>query len=605
MLNSRFCFTFFASILAVVATAQVQEITTVLKGAPVTSWSVESTDTLVPPFTDDFSYPSDKPSPALWQDAKVWVNDEMALFQNSLGVATFDGLNEYGFAYKENALGSDSLADVLTSAYLDLQGLSNVYLSFQLQEGGRGELPSNNDSIVVEYWSPVTADWTQVWGQKGSGTSGPFSSVILPVQGANYLQKGFRFRFAAYGARAGAYDIWNVDYVQLDKDRNPSDTIITEPAIARAHPLIIGSGAYTSWPWWVSNASSVANRPSTLEFIYRRNGAVPSGGWSLNLGQFRWEENGALVQQTTAVPVITNTQHNQDQTFTVSVPSTAMTSFSGPTTVSTKVWFDGSAAGFRSNDTVRGTLTLNNYLALDDGSAERAYAVQNVIGGRVAQKFKVGGLGGSDTLKGMYFNFVDAGEAYTSTFRMAVWAPADSGDGPGNILYMSDSLYRPFTGYYRGDMMPYELDSSVSLNAYAEIWLGYICTSSNPMYLGLDQQRTLPSGMPRYYGDGFNWYQSLEPGVAMMRPYFRYSPTDMAVEELAQDFKVYPNPSSGSLSIESPSAHYVLRTLTGATVAAGHVEGYNNLELHHLDAGLYILSLRTAQGIAQVKWIKL
>ena len=605
MLNSRFCFTFFASILAVVATAQVQEITTVLKGAPVTSWSVESTDTLVPPFTDDFSYPSDKPSPALWQDAKVWVNDEMALFQNSLGVATFDGLNENGFAYKENALGSDSLADVLTSAYLDLQGLSNVYLSFQLQEGGRGELPSNNDSIVVEYWSPVTADWTQVWGQKGSGSSGPFSSVILPVQGANYLQKGFRFRFAAYGARAGAYDIWNVDYVQLDKDRNPSDTIITEPAIARAHPLIIGSGAYTSWPWWVSNASSVANRPSTLEFIYRRNGAVPSGGWSLNLGQFRWEENGSLIQQTTAVPVITNTQHNQDQTFTVSVPSTAMTSFSGPTTVSTKVWFDGSAAGFRSNDTVRGTLTLDNYLALDDGSAERAYAVQNVIGGRVAQKFKVGGLGGSDTLKGMYFNFVDAGEAYTSTFRMAVWAPADSGDGPGNILYMSDSLYRPFTGYYRGDMMPYELDSSVSLNAYAEIWLGYICTSSNPMYLGLDQQRTLPSGMPRYYGDGFNWYQSLEPGVAMMRPYFRYSPTDMAVEELAQDFKVYPNPSSGSLSIESPSAHYVLRTLTGATVAAGHVEGYNNLELHHLDAGLYILSLRTAQGIAQVKWIKL
>ena len=175
--------------MAVVATAQVQEITTVLRGAPVTSWSVESTDTLVPPFTDDFSYPSDKPSAALWQDAKVWVNDEMALFQNSLGVATFDGLNEYGFAYKENALGSDSLADVLTSAYLDLQGLSNVYLSFQLQEGGRGELPSNNDSIVVEYWSPVTADWTQVWGQKGSGTSGPFSSVILPVQGANYLQK--------------------------------------------------------------------------------------------------------------------------------------------------------------------------------------------------------------------------------------------------------------------------------------------------------------------------------------------------------------------------------------------------------------------------------
>ena len=605
MLNSRLRFTFISCFFFFLASAQVEESTAVLSNAPTFYSGLESTDTLVPPFTDDFSYPSDKPSPELWQDAKVWVNDEMALFQNSLGVATFDGLNEFGFAYKENALGSDSLADVLTSAYLDLQGLSNVYLSFQLQEGGRGELPSNSDSIVVEYWSPITSDWTQVWGQKGSGTSTPFSSVILPVQGANYLQKGFRFRFAAYGARAGAYDIWNVDYVQLDKDRNPSDTIITEPAIARAHPLIIGSGAYTSWPWWVSTASSVANRPTSLEYTYRRNGTVPSGGWSLNLGQFRWEENGTLIQQTTAVPVITNTQHNQDQTFSISVPSAAMTTFNGPTTVETKVWFDGSAAGFRSNDTVRGSITLDNYLALDDGTAERAYAVQNVIGGRVAQKFKVGGLGGSDTLKGVYFNFVDAGEEYTSTFRLAVWAPADSGDAPGNVLYTSDSLYRPFTGYYRGDMIPYELDSAISLNSFAEVWIGYICTSSTPMYLGFDVERNLPSAMPRYYGDGFNWYQSLDPGVAMMRPYFRYSPNDMLLEELDQDFKIYPNPSTGQLTIASSEACYFVHTISGNTVAEGRVEGTTTIELHHLQRGIYIVSIQTPQGMSQVKWIKL
>ena len=605
MLNSRLRFTFISCFFFFLASAQVEESTAVLSNAPILYAGVESADTLVPPFTDDFSYPSDKPSPALWQDAKVWVNDEMALFQNSLGVATFDGLNEFGFAYKENALGSDSLADVLTSAYLDLLGLSNVYLSFQLQEGGRGELPSNSDSIVVEYWSPITSDWTQVWGQKGSGTSTPFSSVILPVQGVNYLQKGFRFRFAAYGARAGAYDIWNVDYVQLDKDRNPSDTIITEPAIARAHPLIIGSAAYTSWPWWVSTASSVANRPTSLEYTYRRNGTVPSGGWSLNLGQFRWEENGTLIQQTTAVPVITNTQHNQDQTFSISVPSAAMTTFNGPTTVETKVWFDGSAAGFRSNDTVRGSITLDNYLALDDGTAERAYAVQNVIGGRVAQKFKVGGLGGSDTLKGVYFNFVDAGEEYTSTFRLAVWAPADSGDAPGNVLYMSDSLYRPFTGYYRGDMIPYELDSAISLNSFTEVWIGYICTSSTPMYLGFDVERNLPSGMPRYYGDGFNWYQSLEPGVAMMRPYFRYSPADMSVEVLDQDFNVYPNPSTGQLTIASCDACYFVHTISGNTVAEGRVEGTTTIELHHLQSGIYIVSIQTPQGMSQMKWIKL
>ena len=144
----------------------------------------------------------------------------MALYQKSIGVATFDGLNEYGFAYKENALGSDSIADVLTSKFLNLFGLTDVYLSFQIQEGGRGELPSNADSIVVEFWSPITSDWMQVWGQKGTGVASAFKSVIIPVLGSNYLNNGFRFRFAAYGARAGAYDIWNLDYVQLKIDHD-------------------------------------------------------------------------------------------------------------------------------------------------------------------------------------------------------------------------------------------------------------------------------------------------------------------------------------------------------------------------------------------------
>jgi len=91
----------------------------------------------------------------------------------------------------------------------------------------------------------------------------------------------------------------------------------------------------------------------------------------------------------------------------------------------------------------------------------------------------------------------------------------------------------------------------------------------------------------------------------MMRPYFRYSPSDMAFEELLQDFNIYPNPSSGSLSIESPSAQYVLTTVAGATVVEGRVEGIEKLQLDYLDTGLYILSLQTAQGVSQVKWLKL
>ena len=584
---------------------QVLESIAVLSSAPRLSLEIESTDTISPPFTDDFSYASDRPSSALWQDEKVWVNDEMALYQKSIGVATFDGLNEYGFAYKENAQGSDTIADVLTSKFLNLLGLTDVYLSFQIQEGGRGELPSNADSIVVEFWSPITSDWMQVWGQKGTGVASAFKSVIIPVLGSDYLNNGFRFRFAAYGARAGAYDIWNLDYVQLDKDRNPSDTIITEPSMARAHPLIMGSGLYTSWPWWVSNSSNLSNRPASLEFTYRRNGNIPPGGWSLNLGQFRWEENGALIQQVTAVPVVTNVQHNQDQTFVINVPSGALNNLTGPTTVNTKVWFDGTAAGTRSNDTVHGALTLDNYIAMDDGTAERAYAVQNVVGGRVAQKFKVVGLGSNDSLKGVRFNFVDAGLDYVSTFRIAIWAPSDSLNEPGSLLYISDTLYKPNKGYDRGDWMPYELDSSISLNAFSDVWIGYVCTSSDPMYLGLDVSRDLPANLPRFYGDGFNWYESLESGVIMMRPYFNYSPADMSLMENSPSYKVFPNPSLGSLRITGPAAEYTITDLAGGVISNGVVEEITSLELHGLKAGMYIIILKTSNETSVFKWMKL
>lgn len=584
---------------------QVLESSAVITSAPRLSLEIESTDTISPPFTDDFSYASDRPSSALWQDEKVWVNDQMALYQKSIGVATFDGLNEYGFAYKENALGSDSIADVLTSKFLNLLGLTDVYLSFQIQEGGRGELPSNADSIVVEFWSPITSDWMQVWGQKGTSAASAFKSVIIPVLGSDYLNNGFRFRFAAYGARAGAYDIWNLDYVQLDKDRNPSDTIITEPSMARAHPLIMGSGLYTSWPWWVSNSSNLSNRPASLEFTYRRNGSIPPGGWSLNLGQFRWEENGALIQQVTTVPVVTNVQHNQDQTFVINVPSGALNNLTGPTTVNTKVWFDGTAAGTRSNDTVRGALTLDNYIAMDDGTAERAYAVQNVVGGRVAQKFKVVGLGLNDTLKGVRFNFVDAGLDYMSTFRIAIWAPSDSLNEPGSLVYISDTLYKPNKGYDRGDWMPYELDSSISLNAFSDVWIGYVCTSSDAMYLGLDVSRDVPGNLPRFYGDGFNWYESFESGVIMMRPYFNYTPTDMSLLEDSPLYEVFPNPSLGSLRITGSAAEYTITDLAGVVISDGVVEDVISLELHGLKAGMYIINLKTINETSVFKWMKL
>ena len=583
---------------------QVQERTLPIAGNRPTSYAAEGTDTLGLPFADDFSSGA-TPNTQRWQDRKVWVNDALPIGANSVGVASLDGTNEYGTPYKIGAYGSDTMVDVLTSSYLDLTGTSNVWLSFQYQEGGRGELPSTDDSLVVQFYSPQTSTWTHAWSTTGTGSAAAFKTAMVPVIGAQFYKRGFAFRIASFGAAAGAYDIWNIDYVQLDADRNASDSIITEPAFSKPHPLIIGNGLYTSWPWWLSMSNNLANRPSTLTFAYRRLGVVPPGGWSLNLGRYQWIENGTLIAQQTAVPVITSTNHNVDLNFDVQVPAGALVLPSGPTEVETKVWFDGSAAGFRSNDTVRGYLELDNYLALDDATAERAYAVQNISGGRLAQKFRVDGLGAADSLMGLNISFVQAGSPYKSTFRLAVWAPADTGDAPGDRIYLSDSLYEPHYGYNRGDFMPYALDSAIDISAYSHVWVGYVCTSGDPLFVGLDVERDLPASLPRYYGDGFNWYPSLESGVLLMRPYFRYQPDDMSIApvfEGLQNINFYPNPAEHWLHITGDEGDEIRWfDAVGRAVRTEQLPASGNLDVAAMPRGLYYMWHLSSTGTRSAK----
>lgn len=592
-----------------IAQAQVFEQTLPLSGAATVQFSAETTDTLNPPFVDDFSYRSDRPSMEFWSDQDVWINDAMPLFQNSIGVATFDGCNAYGKPYQPGNLTTNGIADQLTSNYINLQGATDVWLSFQYQRAGRGETPSSTDSLVVSFYSPVDSSWTQVWGKKGTGNADAFKTAMIPVLGNSFLKKGFRFRLATYGARGGAYDVWNVDYVQLDKDRNSGDSVVTEPAFARPHPLILGNGPYTSWPWWLSMSNAIANRPNDLTFTYRRLGTVPSGGWSLNLGQFRWEENGVLIQQQTAVPVITTTQHDQDLTFDVAVPTGTLGTLSGPTTVTTKVWFDGSAAGTRQNDTVYGTLALDNYLALDDGSAERAYGIENVTGSRVAQKFNTAGLGSNDSLKGVSMNFAWFKDSVYS-FRLAVWAPADSGSGPGALLYLTDSIYQHSTNWNRNDFFHFALDSAVDISAYTSVWIGYVDVSAvTTLYVGLDQERTLPNAMQRYYGDGFNWYPSLESGALLLRPFFRYTPAVMAVAAApVEAFSVYPNPSNHVVNVASKNTgrfEVAVLNLNGQLLLSAIGEGKIELDITSVPKGMYLIRTHQNGALTYTKWMKI
>ena len=266
-------------------------------GTPIRAAKTLSTDTLSLPFSDDFS------SNAAWKwaDQKVQVSSTWAVEARSVGQAVFDGINAYGRAYKTGSLGSDSLTDVLTSPYLDLRTRNNVVLTFLFQTGGLGDPTEPDDSLRVDFWNPTDSSWDVVWSRAGGGDPERWRWAAVPVTAPWAGQNGFRFRLTARGARGGAFDHWLVDHVFLAANRTVADTVLEDPAWTLAHPTLLQD--YTEVPYWIS-FYPVADQEYELE--YRRNGPIPLGGWSLNLGKQVVTRGADTVFQRLVVPVVSN-----------------------------------------------------------------------------------------------------------------------------------------------------------------------------------------------------------------------------------------------------------------------------------------------------------
>ena len=66
------------------------------------------------PFIEDFSYEGPYPDQNIWLDKQAFINNTMCQNPINRGVATLDGLNEFGRPYFKDQIAS-GLADSLTS----------------------------------------------------------------------------------------------------------------------------------------------------------------------------------------------------------------------------------------------------------------------------------------------------------------------------------------------------------------------------------------------------------------------------------------------------------------------------------------------------------
>ena len=190
----------------------------------------------------------------IWMDSEAYHNYRYAVNPWSLGVATFDGLDEVGYPYDFGSAASN-FADHLTSKPIDMSGVSasdSIYFSFLYETEGYGDQPESGDSLILEFYAHDLFQWNQVWSVGGAALDS-FKIGHILLDNADYFKKGFQFRFKNIGGLSGSLDHFHVDYVNLRTLSGFQDTLFKDFAIV--YPVNTLINDFTSVPWdhWKNN----------------------------------------------------------------------------------------------------------------------------------------------------------------------------------------------------------------------------------------------------------------------------------------------------------------------------------------------------------------
>jgi len=567
------------------------------------------TTALALPFFEDFTGYSALPDASKWTDRSVYINNTMAVSPVSRGVATFDALNAQGAPYDSVNPFTYRYADSLTSQTIDLSmhtPADSIYLSFFYQPQGRGFAPETQDSLIL-FLKRSNGSWARVWAKEGTASQ-PFRQVMIPVADTAYMKAAFQFRFVNKASINLNDDVWNLDYIRMAANRNINDTAIDDLTTVDQPSNLLND--YTAMPYRQFKANVNGELATQHTFSV-----------SNHLSSQRAVTYGYNAREQVSNTPLSNSKSNDNiapYTSKSYVFATYGGSYNAPGLYDRVVYenkyyiSDPSAAGDKANDTIVYEQVFDNYLAYDDGTAEKSYFLHqgNTLPAKTAIEFH---LNQPDSLRGVAIYFGrQVPMAFSKFFDITVYRSIAINNGVNDVLYQNPVSFTP--GYVDtiNHFWVYKLDNPVALNAGA-FYLGTTQpaqSGSDSLYFGLDVNRL---GGNHLYVDyqGF-WESSVIQGALMIRPLLGQPVFSTAVEtpgrNLQPDWSLYPNPAQNILSVSTalPSFVYEIADAQGRILKQAQGMSQERIDVSFLSPGIYFVRiLAGGQYTVPKKFIKL
>ncbi len=552
-------------------------------------------DTLQLPFFDDFAKYGIYPDSSLWLDMNVFINTTSGENPPSIGVATFDALDSIGHLY-DNAGPNFFIADKLTSKPINLNysPADSIYLSFYYQARGfTGNAPEEGDSLILEFKTPQK-DWTHIWTAVFDSTF-DFKQVMIPITDTTYLKNGFQFRFYNYASIGGSYlpswsfnsDYWNLDFINLDKNRSYIDTINDVTFVYNYNSFLKD---FTAMPWIHFNYDNSQDKKQ-INFHYKNISSSDTFNITLYCSRLNKTTGDSII------PLLSfgndNVNPFDDKINTQSIPN----SFAQNTTIDSakyeiKAFMKTDTISvrkkYRWNDTISFYQHFYNYYAYDDGTPENGYGISGT-GTQNAQVAYMYFTVMPDTLRAFQIFFNRTRNDYTENIPiyLTVW---DNLNGkPNNIIYQQgtttpmfkDSLYK---------FVNYELDNPLFIQD--TFFIGWEKTTEDLINIGFDNNNDTKEKL--FYNISGAWVQSTFAGSPMLRPVFgKPLPLNIKQNNTLNKVKIYPNPTKNIININyadySSNDDVIIYNNLGAIAYKSKIKSQINLS--NLPQGIYFLKI--------------